>query len=116
MCFLLSDLHQALSRFPVLYCDKQSALHLSANPVFHEHAKHLYIDCHLVCEKLQARVMRLVHVSSSNQTTYVFTKEAEPRKFYECITKLGMVDIYQSPACGGYEKRKLRKIGARVQS
>jgi hypothetical protein len=81
MCSLLSDLHQAPSRFPVLYCDKQSAFHLSANLVFHEHTKHLDIDCHLVREKLQAGVMWLLPVSSSNQTTDVFTKAAGPRQY-----------------------------------
>jgi transposase InsO family protein len=68
MCFLLHDLQQSPSRLPVLYCDNQSALHISANPVFHERTKHLDIDCHLVREKLQAGVMRLLPVSSHNQT------------------------------------------------
>jgi len=68
MCFLLHDLQQSPSRFLVLYCDNQSALHISANPVFHEHTKHLDIDFHLVREKLQARVMRLLPISSHNQT------------------------------------------------
>ena len=36
-----------------------------------------------------------------NQMTNVFTKAAGPRQFYECNTKLGMVDIYQPPACEG---------------
>jgi hypothetical protein len=102
MCFLLRDLQQSPSRLPVLYCDNQSALHISANPVFHEQTKHLDIDCHLVREKLQAGVMRLLPVSSHNQTADVFTKASGPRQFYECINKLGMLDIYQPPSCGGY--------------
>jgi hypothetical protein len=101
LCFLLHDLQQSPSRLPVLYCDNQSALHISANPVFHERTKHLDIDCHLVREKLQAGVMRLLPVSSQNQTADVFTKASGPRQFYECINKLGMLDIYQPPSCGG---------------
>jgi hypothetical protein len=108
MCFLLHDLQQSPSRLPVLYCDNQSALHISANPVFHERTKHLDIDCHLVCEKLQAGVMRLLPISSHNQTADVFTKASGPRQFYECINKLGMIDIYQPPACGGGIRAKLR--------
>ena len=42
--YLLHDLHITCSKLPVLYCDNQSALHIAANPVFHERSKHLVID------------------------------------------------------------------------
>ena len=106
MCFLLYDLQRAPSRLPVPYCDNQSALHILANHVFHEHTKHLDIDCHLVREKLQAGVMRLLTISSHNQTADVFTKRAGPHQFHECINKLGMVDIYQPLACEGVSKKQ----------
>lgn len=110
ICFLLHDLQKSPSRLPVLYCDNQSALHISANPVFHERTKHLDIDCHLVHEKLQAGVMRLLSISSHNQTADVFTKVSNPRQFYECVNKLGLVDIYQPLACGGVLEQNTEEI------
>jgi hypothetical protein len=101
LCFLLHDLKQAPSRLPVLYCDNQSPLHISANPVFHERTKHLDIDCHLVREKLQAGVMRLLPITSQHQTADMFTKASGPRQFHDCMLKLGMIDIYQPPVCEG---------------
>jgi len=80
---------------------KQSTLHISANLVFHQRTKHLYVNCHLVREKLQAGTMRLLPVSYHNQTTDVFTEVEGPRQFHECITKFGTRDVYKPPACEG---------------
>jgi len=71
---LLKDLHVSLTKPLVLDCDNQSALHIATNPVFHERTKHLEIDCHLVREKLQAGIMKLLPVSSKDQLVDFFHK------------------------------------------
>jgi len=42
--YVLHDLQIKCTKTPVIYCDNQSALHIAANPVFHERTKHLEID------------------------------------------------------------------------
>src|ERR1044072_1074126 len=104
--YLMKDLQVSCSRIPALYCDNQSALHIAANPVFHERTKHLDIDCHIVREKTQSGLMHLLPVSSNAQVADVFTKPLPFKSFVTFLPKLGMVDIYHPPACvcvgGGY--------------
>ena len=50
---LLSSLHITPSSPMTLHCDNHAALQIAANPMFHECTKHVEIDCHFVCERIQ---------------------------------------------------------------
>jgi hypothetical protein len=54
-----------------------------------------------VREKLQAGVMKLLPVSSKDQLANFFTKSLLPQPFGVFLAKLGMVNIYHPPTCGG---------------
>jgi hypothetical protein len=78
----------------LLFCDSQSTIHITANPVYHERTKHIEIDCHKVCEKIQLGLVQTLHVTSQNQIADIFTKSLGFKDFFRLLSKMHVKDIY----------------------
>ncbi|MED6196234.1 hypothetical protein PIB30_117723 [Stylosanthes scabra] len=93
LTYMLKELHINQERAVMVYCDSQSALHIAANPVFHEMTKHIEVDCHIARDKWQEGVTKLMPIASVHQTTDILTKALSPNPFRSCHSKLGLIDL-----------------------
>jgi hypothetical protein len=92
--YLFQDLHITFTQSASVYCDNKSAIYLAHNPTFHERSKHIELDCHIIREKLQSKLIHLLPVPSKSQLADVLTKPLHSPAFSSLLSKLGLCSIH----------------------
>ena len=75
-----------------LHVDNTSAIQIMTNPIYHEHTKHIEVNCHSISEAFQAHVITLPHISIELQIIDIFTKALTRHQHCFLSSKLMLID------------------------
>jgi hypothetical protein len=90
---LLSNLGQLVDAPVVIYCDNISSILLVNNPVYHARTKHIEVHYHFIREKVLAKEIDLIHVSTEDQVVDIFTKALGIDKLKKFRKMLGVLEV-----------------------
>ena len=88
---MLSGLFDLQLEATCIYCDNQSCIKLSENPVFHDKSKHIEIKYRYMRNMVEKGAVKLQYVATDEQIADVLTKPLSRVKLEYFIDKLGVV-------------------------
>ena len=86
----LLDYGLSYTKTPI-YCDNQSAIAMTGNPVQHSLTKHISIRYHFIREHVQSGDIEMHFVPTDQQLADIFTKPLPEAVFTKLVNDLGMV-------------------------
>jgi hypothetical protein len=77
---MLHGLFGQMLRPTTIYCDNQSCIKLSENPVFHDRSKHIEIRYHFIRDWVQRGAVKLEYISTDEQVADILTTRESKRE------------------------------------
>ena len=88
---LLQDIGHNLTHTPMhMFCDNDSTIALSKDPLLHARVKHVDIKYHFLCERVQSGEVSLLRVPSKENMADIFTKALPTPAFLNLRPCLGL--------------------------
>eukprot|EP00253_Pinus_taeda_P025672 PITA_25672 len=75
----------------VIYCDNQSCIKLTENPVFHDRSKHIGIRYQFIRDYVQKGAVKIEYISTDEQVADILTKALPRGKHVYFRDKMGVV-------------------------
>ncbi|KAJ9544590.1 hypothetical protein OSB04_024297 [Centaurea solstitialis] len=86
----LLDYGYKLKRVPI-YCDSESAIAITSNPVEHSKTKHIDIRYHFIKDNVEKGNIKMFFVQTDYQLADLSTKPLDEKRFNFLVSKLGML-------------------------
>ncbi|GJV83768.1 retrovirus-related pol polyprotein from transposon TNT 1-94 [Tanacetum coccineum] len=90
MCTQLTDYGFFYDKVPI-YCDSNSAIAISCNPVQHTRTKHIDVRYHFIKDHVEKGTIELYFIGTEFQLADLFTKSLPEARFKFLVEKLGMM-------------------------
>lgn len=81
---------------PIIWCDNQSVLALSSNPMLYAHIKHIEIDAYYIKDEVTVKHVIVQYVFTDHQKANILTKALLAHKFEYFRDVLNVFSIAQS--------------------
>ncbi|CAI7803196.1 unnamed protein product [Closterium sp. NIES-53] len=94
LSFLLAELGYPQPA-PTIWCDNESTIHLTKDPVFHGRTKHIEVRHYFLRELVQREQLKAKHIASDCNLADLFTKSLVRQDHYRLLSSMGV-----GPPCG----------------
>ncbi len=84
---------QLVDALIIIYCDNISSILLANNLVYHVRTKHIEVHYHFIREKVLAKEIDFIHVSTENQVANIFTKALGKDKLRKFRKMFGVLEV-----------------------
>ena len=75
-----------------LFCDNESTIKLSKNPVQHSNTKHIQIRHHFLRDHVNKEDIDIIHVNTEEQLADIFTKPLDEKRFCKLRCELNILE------------------------
>ncbi len=77
----------------VIYYDNINSILLANNPIYHARTKHIEVHYHFIREKVLAKEINFIHVSTEDEVANIFTKALGTYKLKKFWKMLGVLKV-----------------------
>ena len=77
----------------VVFCDNQSAIHLTKNPMYHERSKHIAVKYNFIRETVSEGIVAVKKVATVDNPADMMTKPVPLHKFKHCLDLIGICSL-----------------------
>lgn len=93
---ILEELRSKQVEATTIFCDNNSAIKLSKNPVLHGRSKHIDVKYYFLRDLSNGGTIKLIYCKSENQVADILTKPLKPAAFFKLRSMLGVCSIMET--------------------